>query len=36
VDGRCTFDNPDTFYSYRAQKGVTGRMMGYIGIRTVG
>ena len=33
IDGRCTFDNPDLYYSYRAQHGVTGRMMGYIGIR---
>ena len=33
IDGRCTYDNPDLYYSYRAQQGVTGRMMGYIGIQ---
>lgn len=32
VDGRCTFDD-DSFYSYRADRGKTGRMMGYIGVR---
>lgn len=32
-DGRCTFDDPDTFYSHRAQNGKTGRMMGFIGLR---
>lgn len=27
---RCTFAETDTFYSYRAEKGQTGRMMGFI------
>jgi hypothetical protein len=33
LDGRCTFDDAETFYSYRAQKGKTGRMMGFVGLR---
>jgi YfiH family protein len=32
IDGRCTYDDPD-FYSYRADRGLTGRMMGFIGVR---
>lgn len=30
VSDRCTFSETDTFYSYRAEKGTTGRMMGFI------
>ncbi len=30
---RCTNCHPDLFFSYRAEKGKTGRMMGVVGIR---
>jgi len=31
ASGRCTMQEPDLFFSYRAEKGRTGRMMGLIG-----
>jgi YfiH family protein len=30
----CSSCHPDLFFSYRAEKGITGRMMGVIGIRS--
>lgn len=33
VSGHCTFAGTDTFFSYRAESGRTGRMMGFIGMR---
>lgn len=33
ADGRCTAEAPELFFSHRAQGGVTGRMMGLIGMR---
>jgi len=30
----CTACRPDLLFSYRAEKGVTGRMMGVVGVRT--
>ena len=35
VSPRCTRSAPDEFFSYRASGGVTGRMMGFIGMRRV-
>jgi hypothetical protein len=32
IDGRCTYDDVENFYSYRAQNGQTGRMMGFVGL----
>jgi polyphenol oxidase len=32
----CTSCRPDLLFSYRAEKGMTGRMMGVVGIRTSG
>lgn len=36
ADGRCTASLPGHFFSHRAQQGVTGRMMGLIGLRAAG
>lgn len=36
ADGRCTASDPDRFFSHRAQRGITGRMMGLIGLRAAG
>jgi hypothetical protein len=33
ISGRCTFAETDSFYSYRAEGGRTGRMMGFIALR---
>ena len=33
VSPLCTACHPDSLFSYRAEKGVTGRMMGVVGIR---
>lgn len=33
ADGRCTASSPELFFSHRAQNGITGRMMGLVGIR---
>lgn len=33
VDPGCTFAQTDEFFSYRAEAGRTGRMMGFIGLR---
>ena len=32
IDLRCTYADLDLFFSYRAEKGTTGRMMGFIGL----
>ena len=34
ASGLCTACRPDLLFSYRAEKGITGRMMGVVGIRT--
>jgi copper oxidase (laccase) domain-containing protein len=33
--GLCTSCHVDRFFSHRAEKGVTGRMMGVVGIKSV-
>lgn len=33
VSTHCTYAETDTFFSYRAEQGKTGRMMGFIGMR---
>lgn len=33
VSPHCTFSETDAFFSYRAESGTTGRMMGFIGMR---
>lgn len=33
ADGRCTASTPELFFSHRAQNGMTGRMMGLVGMR---
>ena len=33
VSGHCTFAETDMFFSYRAENGQTGRMMGFIGMK---
>lgn len=33
VAPQCTFGDVDTFFSHRAEKGTTGRMMGFIGMK---
>ena len=33
ISTACTYATTDTFYSYRAEGGTTGRMMGFIGLR---
>lgn len=33
VSPYCTFANTDQFYSFRAEKGKTGRLMGFIGMK---
>ncbi|HET6569455.1 MAG TPA: peptidoglycan editing factor PgeF [Rhodothermales bacterium] len=33
VSPHCTFSQTSTFFSYRAESGTTGRMMGFIGMR---
>jgi polyphenol oxidase len=30
--GRCTACHPDLYYSYRAEKGRTGRMLALLGL----
>ena len=32
ISPHCTFRQTDLFFSYRAEKGLTGRMMGFIGL----
>ena len=32
IDNRCSFDNPELFYSYRRDGKHSGRMMGIIGL----
>ena len=32
VAPQCTFAEPEAFFSYRAQRGTTGRMMGFVGM----
>jgi len=34
VSRRCTMCETDIFFSYRAESGNTGRMMGFIGLKT--
>ncbi len=34
VAAECTYSDTDTFFSHRAEKGTTGRMMGLIGLRS--
>ncbi|MFK7845738.1 MAG: peptidoglycan editing factor PgeF [Rhodothermales bacterium] len=36
VSPYCTFANTDQFYSYRAEEGNTGRLMGFIGMKKQG
>lgn len=36
VSDHCTFDETDRFFSYRAEGGKTGRMMGFIFLRSPG
>ena len=35
VSGACTVAGVDRFFSYRADDGLTGRMLGFVGMRTV-
>jgi polyphenol oxidase len=36
ISGLCTSCNPDLFYSYRRDRGITGRMIGFIVLNTNG
>ena len=36
VSTACTLREPERFYSYRGEDGTAGRMLGFIGLETVG